>query len=181
MKGWPRRRGDQSPEPPPAASPSAPSPTAMIRWMIRRDMEEVLAIEQQSYPNPWSEEEFIRVLRRRNSIGMVFDDEDQVRGFVIYELHATRLQVLNFAVAAAFRRRGIGGAMVRKLVNKLTVNRRSRILVEVRESNLDAQLFFRAQGFRAARVLSDLYDDSDEDAYLFQYRFRADQEEPEHG
>ena len=34
-----------------------------IRWMIRRDMPEVLAIEHASFEFPWCEEEFLRVLR----------------------------------------------------------------------------------------------------------------------
>jgi len=44
----------------------------------------------------------------------------------------------------------------------------------VRERNLSAQLFFRAQGFRAVRVLRSYYEDSGEDAFLRQDR-RADE------
>ena len=42
-----------------------------IRWMIRRDMPGVLEIEKLSFEYPWTEEDFIRCLRRRNCIGMV--------------------------------------------------------------------------------------------------------------
>ena len=42
-----------------------------IRWMIRRDMPEVLDIENQAFEFPWTEEDFIRCLRQRNCIGMV--------------------------------------------------------------------------------------------------------------
>ena len=40
-----------------------------IRWMIRRDMPEVLAIESQSFEFPWSEEDFINCLRQRPALG----------------------------------------------------------------------------------------------------------------
>ena len=70
-----------------------------IRWMIRRDMPEVLAIEASSFEFPWVEEDFIRCLRQRNSIGMVAEHDEQVVGFMIYELNRNRIQVLNFAVA----------------------------------------------------------------------------------
>jgi ribosomal-protein-alanine N-acetyltransferase len=46
-------------------------------------------------------------------------------------------------------------------------------MLEVRESNIDAQLFFRSLGFRAISVLRGFYDDSAEDAYLMQYRVLA--------
>ena len=143
-----------------------------IRWMIRRDMPEVLDIEGQSFEFPWSEEDFIRCLRQRNCIGMVAEFEEQVVGFMIYELHKTRLHVLNFAVNPEFRRRAVGQAMMGKLVSKLSHQRRNRILLEVRETNLAAQLFFRNIGFRAVSVLRDFYDDTTEDAYLMQYTYQ---------
>ncbi len=143
-----------------------------IRWMIRRDMPEVLDIEGQSFEFPWSEEDFIRCLRQRNCIGMVAEFEEQVVGFMIYELHKTRLHVLNFAVNPKFRRRAVGQAMMSKLVSKLSHQRRNRILLEVRETNLAAQLFFRRIGFRAVSVLRDFYDDTTEDAYLMQFTYQ---------
>ncbi len=147
-----------------------------IRWMIRRDMMEVLEIENQSFEFPWSEEDFIRCLRQRNCIGMVAEHDERVAGFMIYELHRNRLHVLNFAVADEFRQRGVGRQMIEKLVGKLSSQRRNRILLEVRETNLAAQIFFRELGFRAISVLRDFYDDTTEDAYLMQYRYRPEDE-----
>jgi ribosomal-protein-alanine N-acetyltransferase len=140
-----------------------------VRWMIRRDMAEVVAIEQEAFEFPWSEEEFTRCLRQRNCIGMVAEMADSVVAFMIYELHRSKLHVLNFAVVRSHRRLGIGSRMMDKLVGKLTPDRRGRIVLEVRETNLPAQLFFRSLGFRATSVLKDFYEDSTEDAYLMQY------------
>jgi [ribosomal protein S18]-alanine N-acetyltransferase len=143
-----------------------------IRWMIRRDMAEVLEIEHQGFEFPWSEDDFIRCLRQRNCIGMVAEHDDRVIGFMIYELHRTRLHLLNFAVALDYRRRRAGTQMLAKLLGKLSSQRRTRIVLEVRETNLAAQLFFRNLNFRAVSVLRDFYDDTTEDAYLMQYRYR---------
>lgn len=63
--------------------------------------------------------------------------------------------------------------MVEKLKWKLSYQRRNRIHVAVRESNLDAQLFFRSQGFRVVEILNDYWDDCDEQAYLFRYKVQA--------
>ncbi len=144
-----------------------------IRWMIRRDMDNALDIENQSFEFPWSEEDFTRCLRQRNCIGMVAEHDERIVGFMIYELHKTRLHVLNFAVASDFRRLGVGTQMVQKLTGKLSHQRRSRILLEVRETNLAAQLFFRNCGFRAVSVIRDFYEDTTEDAYLMQFRCEA--------
>ncbi|MEM6687841.1 MAG: ribosomal protein S18-alanine N-acetyltransferase [Planctomycetota bacterium] len=148
--------------------------------MIRRDMPAVLGIEQQAFEFSWTEDDFIRCLRQRNCIGMVAEVDDEVVGFMIYELHKTRLHILNFAVSEANRRGGVGRAMVDKLLGKLTHERRNRIMLEVRETNLTAQLFFKSIGFRAVSVLRDFYEDSDEDAYLMQLRYRPTTEELAH-
>lgn len=142
-----------------------------IRWMIRRDMPEVLAIEHASFDYPWCEEEFLRVLRQRNCIGMVAELGDRVVGFMIYELHKAKLQVLNFAVDPEFRRMGVGRQMVAKLVGKLSSHRRTRIVLSCRETALPAQLFFRDQRFRATEVIRAYFEDTDEDAYVMQYLY----------
>jgi ribosomal-protein-alanine N-acetyltransferase len=151
---------------------TAPSPTLAgihVRWMIRRDMPEVLTIEREAFEFPWLDEDFTRCLRQRNCIGMVAEYADSVVAFMIYELHRSRLHVLNFAVLRSHRRLGIGTHMLRKLSAKLAPERRNRIALEVRETNLAAQLFFRASGFRATSVLKDFYQDTTEDAYLMEF------------
>jgi ribosomal-protein-alanine N-acetyltransferase len=148
-----------------------------IRWMIRRDMAEVLEIERSAFEFPWFDEEFIRCLRQRNCIGMVAEHGERVVGFMIYELHKSRLHILNFAVASDVRRRDVGRQMIEKLIGKLSSQRRTRISLEVRETTLAAQVFFRASGFKATSVLHEFYDDSPEDAYLMQYSCQAEESE----
>ena len=72
------------------------------------------------------------------------------------------------------RRREVGRQMIEKLVGKLSSQRRTRITLEVRETNLAAQLFFKSAGFRAVTVLRAYYEDSPADAYLMQSRHAPD-------
>jgi [ribosomal protein S18]-alanine N-acetyltransferase len=145
-----------------------------VRWLIRRDMADVLAIEADSFEFAWCEQTFVRCLRQRNTIGMVAERDGQVVGYMVYELHSKRLHLLNFAVAKSSRRQGVGTAMARKLAGKLSSDRRDRIYLDVRETNLAAQLFFKSAGFRAVGVLTDFYADTDEDAYLMSLRYKGE-------
>ena len=140
-----------------AVPTSAAQTRVHIRWMIRRDMPEVLAIEHASFEYPWCEEEFLRVLRQRNCIGMVAELGERIVGFMIYELHRNKIHVLDFATQPDFRRQGIGRQMVSKLVSKLSSQRRNRIALTLRETNLTSQFFFRMVGFRAVEVLREHY------------------------
>lgn len=142
---------------------------AQIRWMIRRDLPEMLQIEQASFEFAWTEEDFLLCLRQQNCIGMVAEQGDKVVGFIIYELHKAKIQILNLVVFPTYRRRGIGAQLVTKVISKLSGHRRLSVTLEVRETNLAAQLFFRSQGFRAERVLRSYYDYTCEDAFFMQY------------
>lgn len=141
-----------------------------IRWLIRRDMEDVLRIEKSTYGQAWTDEDFLTCLRQRNCIGMVAEHDHKIVGFMIYELHKSRLHILNFAVDPECRRAGIGTQMVLRLIDKLSQQRRNEILIEIRERDLDTQLFFKKQNFRAVCVLRRHFDDTEEDAYTMQFR-----------
>ena len=148
--------------------------TTEIRWLIRRDMDEVMAIEKASFDHPWSEEEFLLCLKQRNCIGCVLEDEFfRVKGFIVYELNKSTLRILNLAVAPSDRRCGLGRQMIQRLVDKLTQQGRTRREAEVRESNLRAQLFLQACGFKAVRCLRKHYAETNEDAYLFRHRLKG--------
>jgi len=147
--------------------------TFEIRWMIRRDMDEVLEIENAVFDAPWQESDYVKRLRQRNCIGMVVDDGKRVVGFMVYELHRKKLHVLNLAVHPDWQGKGLGRSMVERLAEKLSTQRRMRIVLEVRETNLNAQQFFRHCGFRATAIFHDHFDNCDEDAYQMEYRHRS--------
>jgi [ribosomal protein S18]-alanine N-acetyltransferase len=146
------------------------TPKLSIRWLIRRDMDEVLSIENRCFQFPWTEEEFLITLRKRNCIGVVAEDqEDRVLGFMLYELYKDKLRILNFAVDPDNWRTGIGRQLCERLIDKLSQQRRKRISVEVRESNTKSHLFFQSMRFKAINVWRNHYRENNEDAYLFQY------------
>lgn len=145
-----------------------------VRWMIRRDLPDVVAIESQVFDFPWSEDDFLAALRERNCIGMVADFNGVVTGYMVYSVRRSRLKINNFAVAHGHRRCGVGSQMVCKLICRLSQQRRRAIVVNVRETNLSAQLFFQAQGFLATGVIRGHYKDSAEDAYTMQYTLNGD-------
>ncbi len=137
-----------------------------IRWMIQRDMPEVLEIERENYEYPWPGEDFHLLLRQANCIGMVATINGKVVGFMIYELYKTKIDVVNFAIADDSCCLGYGRKMLLVLKSKLGPSRRTRLNWRVAETNLPVQLFLRKNGFNLFRV-----DSTDEqgDIYCFAY------------
>ncbi len=147
-----------------------------MRWMIKRDMEEVEQIERLSFSQPWNSDDFIAALRRRNVVGQVLEvDEELIVGFVIYELHKHSLRIVNIAVHPDDRRVGAARRMVKRLTEKLNCSNRSLVSVEIRETNLAAQLFFKSAGFWCEAILKGQYEGTTDDSYCFVFRKPVDE------
>lgn len=147
------------------------------RWMIRRDLPEVL--EADSYynaRNPWLEEDFLHFLRKRNCIGMVVEQGERVVGFMVYELHKDHLELVRIAVHPTMNdgeAKVAVAAMLDRLAAKLSAHRRNRISLTVDERDTHIHHALKANGFEAVRVERGWWTDEDDslhDGYRFVWR-----------
>ncbi len=141
-----------------------------IRWMIRRDMPEVLNIENECFNYPWSEQQFVKYLAQRNVVGMVAERQERVQGFMVYELHPHQLTLTNFAVHPDWQRTGVGRSLIEKLRSKMSAERRQVVQAVVAEYSVNAQLFFRSMGFVAVRTLKEHHKDEGMDGIQMELR-----------
>lgn len=146
---------------------------ASLRWMVRSDMDRVIEIERACFDDPWTKEDLAQCNSKPSCVGMVAERDGVIVGFMMIEISRLEIDVINFAVDPAAQRSGIGSEMVAMLKSHLSPDRRKQVSVYVREANLDAQLFFRSQGFRVVEILDDFWDNCDEQAYLFIYKVQA--------
>lgn len=147
--------------------------TIALRWLIRKDLDRVLAIERASYRRDftWGREDFIQTLNLGHVIGTVAElyrpaREPVVAGFILYaHLYepGTRLpgeprhlEILNIAVDPLYRGRDLGRKLVARVTHK--PGRHVHAQADVHEANLGALLFFRALGWRATGLLRNQYD-----------------------
>jgi ribosomal-protein-alanine N-acetyltransferase len=133
-------------------------------------LSEVLAIEAQSFASPWSEKDFQGFLRHDKCVCIVAEHEERIAGFMAYRLSEARIRIFDLAVAPSYRRCGVATQMLRTLIDLPSSPSRKWISLLVRETNLAAQVFFRAHAFRAVSILRHFYAETSEDAYLMQYR-----------
>jgi ribosomal-protein-alanine N-acetyltransferase len=160
----------------------------VVRWMTEKDLHQVVEIEQRSFADGWDEKDFRRIASTTNSISMVAEqvgqatsgpaiigqlgvlDRGPVVGFIVYEMYRHKLCLTNMAVDPECRRAGVGSKLVSRLKTKLSTPRRRKIVLEVRESNMDALKFFAAQGFRATGMSRLSFQDTGEDGICMEYK-----------
>jgi ribosomal-protein-alanine N-acetyltransferase len=136
--------------------------------MVKKDLPDVVKVEQSAFGEPWGDDEFKYYLKKRNCIGKVATYNEKIVGFVVYEVNEDSITILNMAVDYTKQRRKIGTEIIKHVQQKIG-GKREKITVVIRETNLDAQLFFKAMGFKALSVIRDFYADITEDAYLMEY------------
>lgn len=124
--------------------PEIKSPVDM-RWLIRPDMDAVLDIEKEGSKNPWSMQNLHDVLKQRNSIGFVAvcPKTQKIKGYAIYELNNTKINIIKLVTAPDARHQGIGTQLFIHMANKL-VDRRFFLDAEI-ESD-EAEVFANATG-----------------------------------
>jgi ribosomal-protein-alanine N-acetyltransferase len=128
-----------------------------VRWLIRRDMNEVCEMEILACEDSWGYQNIVKKLRQKNCIGMVAEAGEKVVGYMLYDIHFRDVGLLRLVVHPDWQRRAVGSQMVEKLKSRLSRCRRNRITVEVPDHLLSAHLFLRSQGFVATGVDGDLY------------------------
>jgi ribosomal-protein-alanine N-acetyltransferase len=132
------------------------SPRIHIRWQIRRDMPEVMAAEHLGRDGPMAESDMLRILRERNTIGMVAEVGEEVAGYMIYELHRERIHLVRLTTHPGWRRSGVGSALIVKLKGKLCSYRRTSITLTCpEEADYAGPLFLRRHGFVATGMAPD--------------------------
>jgi ribosomal-protein-alanine N-acetyltransferase len=138
-----------------------------LRRLETVDLDEVEAIEQESYPTPWSRSMFDAELRKPSSLALgAFTKENTLVGYAFVSRYVDAWHVMNVAVAHAYRRRGIAFALLERLFDVTATDPRRGYTLEVRVSNTGAIALYERLGFEARGVRRGYYTDNREDALI---------------
>ena len=148
--------------------------------MVRADLPEVARIEAETFTLAWSAEGFGRFLADPARAGYVaVDSRDRVAGYAAVDFDGRTAHLMNFAVRGDMRRKGVGTRLMRQLLRGVRSRGAKKLYLEVRESNLSAQVFYGKFGLLAARTRRAYYRDTLEDARVMELRLdRMEEERP---
>ena len=98
---------------------------------------------------------------------LVAEAAAKICGFVAVQSVTDEWEIENVVVAADCRRRGMGGELIRSVIDFARKQKAARILLEVRESNLAARALYEKTGFTVEGVRPNYYRVPDESAILY--------------
>jgi [ribosomal protein S18]-alanine N-acetyltransferase len=144
---------------------TAPPASALeIRRLIYADLPQVVAIERRAFTTPWSLAMFVLELSKPSGICLAASVENELVGYIVCSRYDTVWHVMNVAVDPDFRRRGIAGALLGALLERVGAD--AQVTLEVRQSNAGALALYERFGFRSAGVRPRYYADNGEDAVI---------------
>ncbi|MFZ0584012.1 MAG: ribosomal protein S18-alanine N-acetyltransferase [Candidatus Acidiferrales bacterium] len=138
----------------------------MIRALESRDIDAVLGIQSTCREiAQWTVWDYHRVARGEMA-GWVAEEGRELTGFLVARRVSSDLEILNFAVRDAYRRRGIGGELLRSALEWARSLQVTHAILEVRASNLAALRFYERYKFEVVGRRPRYYTVPIEDALL---------------
>jgi ribosomal-protein-alanine N-acetyltransferase len=131
-------------------------------------LDEVLAIEAQAHPHPWSRRQFTDALASGYRIDLLLGG-DQVLGYFVAMRGVEEAHLLNLTVAPAFQRQGWGQILLDALALWARGQGLQWLWLEVRMGNDRARAVYQANGFQQVGLRKRYYPaagDAREDALV---------------
>jgi [ribosomal protein S18]-alanine N-acetyltransferase len=150
----------------------APAPDLPECWVDRlrddRDLDGVLAVEAESFTNPWTRQMYAWELQNRSvsHIYVVRTAAEPVVGFCAFWLVVDEIHINNLALRPAFRGHGIGTMLLRRVLTEARRLGARRATLEVRASNTGARRLYERMGFYVAATRPNYYSNPVEDALI---------------
>ena len=138
-----------------------------FRPLQAADLDALYAVELASFSQPWSREAYAHELTE-NALARYFGcfAGGALVAFAGCWLIVDEAHITNVAVAPAWRRRGLGEWMLRRLFVSLQAAGAASFTLEVRAANQPAIRLYQKLGFRCCGRRRGYYDDPPDDALI---------------
>jgi len=137
------------------------------------DLDQVLPIEQASFPTPWLRQHFLDELNSPHAFPMsAFDADGRLVGFICPMLLLDEGHIMDVAVDPGCRGRGVGRLLVQRVLDDCRDGGASFVSLEVRVSNAPAIALYKGMGFVETGLRKRYYKDG-ENALMMEYLFTA--------
>lgn len=138
----------------------------IIEKMTADHIKAAAEIEKKCFVHPWSEQSLESEMNGENSIFLIASEGEVPIGYVGLSVVLDEGYMGNLAVVEDYRRKGVGRALMKELIDKSKEQKLAFITLEVRPSNTPAVKLYESLGFKEAGRRKNYYKEPTEDALL---------------
>jgi ribosomal-protein-alanine N-acetyltransferase len=138
------------------------------RTLADRDLDEIVAIENASFSNPWTREMYVRELQNPDVsfLYVLRLPETGIVAFCSFWMVLDEVHINNLAVRHDHRGQGLGTALLEHVLQAAAGRGAGRATLEVRRSNAPARRLYERLGFEIAATRPNYYVSPAEDALI---------------
>lgn len=129
---------------------------ARFEPLVPERLDELLAVEQQAYPHPWTRANFIDALKAGYQSQLLVAG-DELLGYFVAMKGVDEVHLLNITVAPAYQRQGWARVMLDALTTWSRGQGAQWLWLEVRRGNARAITLYENYGFRRVGVRKNYY------------------------
>ena len=137
-------------------------------------IDEVLVIEREAFSNPWRRSDFEYALGRSNGYAVVAYQSDLAAGYAIGFFVRAEFHLASLAVRRGLRGRGLGTALLSRVIEGARERGAKVVTLEVRMSNAPAISLYEKAGFGRIAIREGYYSHPSEDALVMMKTLRDD-------
>lgn len=151
---------------PRATDPGVTRP--VLERATHADLAEVTALERECYPDPWPQSAFATLPDHPHVHFLVAREAPggRIVGYSVAWFVADEGELANLAVAAGFRGRGFGTALLEAVLRDAAGQGVTAVYLEVRESNVAARKLYESRDFVEVGRRREYYRTPVEDALI---------------
>lgn len=114
-----------------------------------RDAEALARLHARGFHRGWPREDFASYIMSRDTpLYVACDARRKIAGFAMLRLAADEAELITIAVDPKWRRKGVGAALMRALLEDLTMTPARKLFLEVAADNQPALQLYARNGFR---------------------------------
>ena len=133
----------------------------MIRLYNKKDIQSIVALEMDTLGTTLGSEMLEDNLSNSMSHFYVYEDKNEIIGYISISFDGEQGEILNFAVNKGYQKKGIGTKILAYAMNILHSKGAKSFILEVRESNIGAISLYEKFGFKRISLRKNYYSNNE--------------------
>ncbi len=130
-----------------------------IRYFNDQDIEDIYLAEQKAFDvGAYSKREINSMVHSKNSFSLVIEENDFLIGYATAaEMDDSSMDIESIAIIPEFQGRGYGSLLINKIESEIIKRNYKISILEVREKNDTAYIFYLKHGYKFLQFLNNYY------------------------
>ena len=138
----------------------------IVRALKVEDAAAIAELEHQTYSDAWSEKGVMETIENPNTLCLATEKSGKIIGYLLAYTAVDEAEIARITTLKEARRQGIGSCLLDWLEQYCREHKIIKILLDVRENNTDARVFYEKYGFAVDGIRPGFYENPKEDAVL---------------